>query len=191
MKKFSLKVLFITSIIVFTGCAIPSTPSSSNTHNAPTKISTKIDKNKQFQIYKIPLSVTQLIDSDKKYHSDKELELLINEKLIALLKKENYLTTKTDANIIMITVSYERRFVGDKTPIPSTSLSYPKFEYSIDLHNQTKSIAKIKKSKYSYKGNLALTKKVISKTLDKKTDEMQFIDALVNSIFNDIKNLQY
>ena len=186
MKNFSLKVLLIALVIGITGCTTPSTPTTQTT-----PVTTKIEKkiSKKFQFYKANLDVTQLIDSDKKYHSDKELELLLNEKLRSLLEKNNLLSTKIDANFLMIDAVYERRFVGDKTPIPSNSLSYPSFEYTIDVKSHSKSLIKIQKSKFPFKGNLTLTRQIIAKKLNLKADEIQFIDALANSIFNDIKNL--
>ena len=196
MKIFSFKILLIASVIGITGCATSSSPSkpnsmiksieSSSTNDLPIQ---KTNISQKFQFYKANLSVTQLIDSDAKYHSDKELELLLNEKLNNLLKKDNLLSTHIDANFLMIDAIYERRFIGDKTPIPSSSLSYPSYKYTIDVQNHTKSIAKVDKSKFSYKGNLSLTKRIIAKKLNNKTDEIQFINALANSIFEEIKNI--
>jgi len=186
MKNFSLKVLLIALVIGITGCATPTTPT--DTKKAVTKEKAKISK--KFQFYKADLSVTQLIDPDANYHTDKELERLLNEKLHHLLKQNNLLSTQTNTNFLMINATYERRFVGDKTSIPSSSLSYPSFKYTIDIKSHSKTLVKIEKKKFSFKGNLALNKQVIAKKLNKKTDEIQFINALADSIFKDIKNLQ-
>lgn len=205
MKKFSLKVLLAALVVGITGCTTPNTPKPLTQTPITTKASSitstavqsdsiansQIDISKKFQFYKANLSVTQLIDLDTSYHTEKELELLLNEKLRNLLEKENLLSTHINANFLMIDVIYERRFIGDKTPIPTTSLSYPSFEYTIDIKSHSKSLTKIDKSRFSYKGDLALTKRVIGKKLNKKSDEVQFIDALANNIFEDIKNLKY
>lgn len=204
MKKLILKVLLATLIITLTGCTTPDTPedlpnksltttnlSSTSTSIEPKFIpALKIDVSKKFQFYDINLSVTQLIDLDTSYHSDKEIAQLLNEKLRNLLKESNLLSTHINANFLMIDATYERRFVGDKTPIPTTSLSYPSFEYFIDIQNHTQSLNKIRKSKFSYRGTLKLTKQVIGKKLNSKLDEIQFINAFANSIFNEIKDLR-
>jgi hypothetical protein len=178
MKKFSLKVVLIILIIGITGCG------SSNTPSVP-----KVKTSKEFQFDKVNLNVTQLVQPDISYHSNEELEQMLNKKLHSLLEENNLLSTQTDMNTLVINATYERRFVGDETPIPSDSLAYPHYQYSINVKDHTKSLTKIEKSNLIYQGGFTLNLQVMAGTLRDKKYEIQFINALANTIFKDIERL--
>jgi len=178
MKKFSLNVILTILIISIAGCG------SSNTPSVP-----KVKTSKEFQFDKVKLKVTQLIQPDITYHSSEELEQMLNKKLHSLLIENNLLSTQTNMNTLVINASYQRRFVGDETPIPSDSLAYPHYQYTIDIKDNTKSLTKIEKNDLTYQGGFSLNLQVMAGTLRDKKYEIQFINALANTIYKDIENL--
>jgi hypothetical protein len=178
MNKFSLKVLLaIVTVINISGCGetTPSVPQ--------VKTSTK------FQFNEVNLKITQLIQPKITYHTEEELKMMLTKKLHSLLKENNLLSTQKSMNTLVINAIYERRFVGDETPLPSDSLAYPHYQYTINVKNNSKSLLKIKKDKLTYQGGFSLNLQVIAGTLRDKKYEVQFINALANTIFEDIKQL--
>ncbi len=178
MNKFSLKVLLaIVTVISISGCGAttPSVP--------------QVKTSEKFQLNEVSLNVTQLVQPKITYHTEEELKMMLNKKLHSLLKENNLLSTKKSMNTLVINVIYKRKFVGDETPLPSDSLAYPHYQYTINVKNDSKSLLKIKKDELTYKGGFTLNLQVMAGTLRDKKYEIQFIDALANTIFEDIKQL--
>lgn len=180
MKKFSLKILLaVVAIITISGCGATGTPS------VP-----KVKTTEKFQFEKVNLNVTQLVQPKIVYHTKEELSEMLNKKLTSLLKENNLLSTQKDMDKLVINAIYERRFVGDETPMPSDSLAYPHYTYTIDVENNSKSLIKVKKENLTFSGGFSLNLQMMAGTLRDKKYEVEFINALANAIFEDIKNLQ-
>ncbi len=177
MKKLGLGLLLIAIIVGVTGCG-------KNTPAIPEKKVTK-----KFRFSNAKLNLTQDIETNIVYHTQKELETILNDKLTKLLEDTKLLSKNTRMNTLVINVNYERRFVGDETSIPSDSLRYPRYSYSIEIMDSNKSINTINKNNLAFKGGLKMNLKVIAGTLRDKKYELEFIDALANTIIEDIKNL--
>ncbi|MCF6330614.1 MAG: hypothetical protein L3I99_03595 [Sulfurimonas sp.] len=177
MKKLGLGLLFIAIMVGVTGCG----------KNTPTVAEKKVTK--KFQFSNAKLNLTQAIETEIEYHTQKELEIILNGKLTKLLEDNKILSENTQMNTLVINVNYQRRFVGDETSMPSDSLRYPKYSYSIEIIDTNKSINTINKNNLAFKGGLKMNLKVIAGTLRDKKYELEFIDALANTIVEDIKNL--
>ena len=70
---------------------------------------------------------------------------MLNKKLHSLLEENNLLSTQKSMNTLVINATYKRKFVGDETPLPSDSLAYPHYQYTINVKNDSKSLLGNKK----------------------------------------------
>ena len=177
MKRLGLSLLLIAIIVGITGCG----------KNSPS--ATKIEATKMFQFTNAKLNLTQFVETKIVYHTKEELETIFNEKFTKALNNNNLLSNDKQMNTLVINVNYERRFVGDKTPMSSDSLAYPNYSYTIEVLNNNKSLGTIKKDNLTFKGGFSMNLQIIAASLKDKKYEIDFIEALSNAVFNDIENL--
>ncbi len=181
MKRLGVALLLIA---IMTGCSAMQEPKAVKPDTPKVTLSNK------FQFQKATLHLSELIDMDAAYHTEKELQELLNRQLQRLLENKKLLTEDKRANTLVIKVDYERRFVGDKTPIPSSALAYPSYAYSIDVMDHDKRLTNVTQKKKSFKGGLAMSKQVITKALNDKRHENTFINALARDIVASVQALQ-
>ncbi|WP_324172046.1 hypothetical protein [Sulfurimonas sp.] len=177
MKKLGLSLLSIMIALSITGCG-------SNSPTIP-----KIKATEKFQFSNAKLNLSQLVKTEIIYHTQRELEDILNAKLSKLLDNDGLLSDNNNMNKLIVNANYERRFVGDATPIPTDSLAYPNYSYSIKIMNNKKLLGTINKDKLTFRGGFVMNLEIIAGTLRDKKYELEFIDALANTIFKDIKNL--
>lgn len=180
MKKIYMLIIAGLAILGLSGCG-----SSSKSPSLP-----KIKTSKEFKFEGSKLTLTQFVTPDIKYHTQEELKDILNDKLTTLMKTNKLLSKNDTDNSLLIQVNYERRFVGDKTPLPSDALGYPNFSYTITVLDNDKKISEIKKDKLTYQGGFSMNLQVMAAALRDKKYEVQFLEALANTIFEDIKNIE-
>ncbi len=181
MKTFISVLLIVT---VMTGCSAMYAPKASEPEVA------KVVLTHKFQFHNATVNLSELIDADGAYHTQNELQTMLNDKLRKLLEAKDLLTEDSRANTLEIHVNYERRFVGDKTPIPSSALAYPAYAYTIDITDHGKRLTGMKQEKKQFKGGLAMSKQVVTKSLNDKRYEQTFINAVAKDIFKSIESLR-
>jgi len=178
MKSLGVVLLFLA---IMTGCSAT---------KAPEVAEPKVMLSNKFQFQNATLHLSELIDAEVSYHTEKGLQSILNRQLKRLLESKKMLTEDKRANTLVITVNYERRFVGDKTPLPSSALAYPSYAYRIDVMDQETPLLHTMQQKQSFKGGLAMSKQVVTKSLNDKRDENIFINALARDIVKSIQALQ-
>lgn len=149
----------------------------------------KIIATEKFQFSNAKLNLSQLVKTEIVYHTEKELEDILNNKLSKLLKTNGLLSDDNNMNKLVVQANYLRRFAGDQTPIPSDSLAYPSYSYSIKIMDNKKLLGTINRNNLTFKGGFTMNLQVLAGTFRDKKYELEFIDALANTIFEDIKNL--
>jgi hypothetical protein len=178
LLKLSLSCFLLVGIV-----ACSSTPSSDSSIPA-------IETTEQFRISNVSLSIEQFVTPDIQYHTDKEIQALVTDGIKNDLMAANLLSTDVAMDSLNIVITYQRRFVGDKTALPSDSLAYPFFDYVINIKSGDKKITAISKKNLTYSGGFGMNMKVAAGLLRNKTDELAFINALSESIANTIKSLK-
>lgn len=181
MKKTILSISVLLIGLLFVGCG--SNPT------VPDALS-NIETSKKFQFKKATLKLEQLINSDIVYHTQQELQDLLNKKLTELLKKNDLLSEDPTMNTLVIDSVYIRRFVGDQTPIPSDALGYPQYSYNIKVIDNGQEIRNYSRDNLTFQGGLVMNLKVIAASLRDKKDEIAFVNVLANTIIHGIKNLK-
>ncbi len=181
MKTLGLSLLFLA---IMTGCTSTQAPKASKPEEVKVVVTDK------FQFNGATLHLSELIDADVVYHTEHELQEMLNNKVKSLLEKKKLLTQDKRGNSLVVNVNYERRFVGDKTPFPSNSLAYPSYGYSIKVMDNDKLLTSVEQDKKSFKGGLAMSKQVVAKSLNDKSYENTFVNALAEDIFKSIQSLR-
>ncbi len=180
MKTLSFMLLFLT---IMTGCAATQVLKTSKPEAAKVVLTNK------FQLTNVSLDLSELIDAGTAYHTQEELQEMLRKALKKLLAEKNLITDDKRANSLVIHVNYERRFVGDKTPIPSNALAYPHYAYRIEVMDHDKALTGVTQDTKRFKGGLAMSKQVITKSLNDKRYENTFINAVAKDIFRSIQSL--
>ncbi len=178
MKNIIVKLCVGLLILGLTGCA------SSGSASMP-----KADTTKQFRFDSVNFKFEQLITPDVTYHTPKELEKLLNDRITTLLQKKGLLSKQDTMNKLNITASYQRRFGGDKTPFPSDALGYPHYSYKIEVLDGSKAITSVEKDDMTYSGGMAMNLQVIAGALRDKKYEIEFVDALAETIVEQVDDL--
>ncbi len=181
MKTLGLSILFLA---IMTGCTSTQAPKASKPEVA------KVILTDKFQFNGATLHLSELIDADVAYHTERELQEMLNSKFRSLLENKNLLAQDKRGDTLVVNVSYERRFVGDKTPFPSSSLAYPSYAYSIKIIDNDKPLASIEQDKKGFRGGLTMSKQVVAKSLNDKSYENIFINGLANDIFKSLQALK-
>lgn len=178
LLKLSVSCLFLVGIV-----ACSSSPSSDTSIPA-------IETTEQFRINNVSLSIEQFVTPDIQYHTDKEIQALVSDGIKSNLMAADLLSTDASMDVLDIVITYQRRFVGDKSPIPSDSLAYPFFDYVIKIKSGDKKITAISKKNLTYSGGFGMNLKVTGGLLRDKSDELAFINAVSDSVTNTIKSLR-
>lgn len=152
-------------------------------------ISPEVFVSNQLKIDKIEFNLTEYHKSEIVYHTKNELEILFKEGLYKKLNEKKLITEDKNADTVDIIIDYQRRYVGDATPLKSDSLGYPNYDYSIIVKNKEKNLLRKDRRNLIYKGGFAMNLQVIAGSLRDKKYEVDFIDALSNAITNEIDNL--
>lgn len=143
----------------------------------------------QFHVDKINVQVTQFHEPDIEYHSQEELSKMIESLVRTKLADKGMLSDAPGMDTITINIDYTRRFVGDATPIPSDSLGYPEYKYNVQREGDNPSEPLIKRNNLVYKGSFTQNLKVIAGALRDKSVENDFVEAIANTVVNDIEEL--
>jgi len=150
----------------------------------------KIKTTKYFNIKNVSLHLTQKVKTDIVYHTQKELQELLKNDIKKKLTNKGLLSHDISMTNLSIDVDYTRHFVGDATPISSDSLGYPNMNYTIKAYDGKKLLTTIKKRDMTYQGGFAMNLQVMAGTLRDKKYELEFINALANTIVNNIEEMQ-
>ncbi|MBL4831137.1 MAG: hypothetical protein JKY55_14780 [Aliivibrio sp.] len=157
--------------------------------SSPKTVEKKIDVGESFSISKFEINLEEYVTPEIVYHTNDEISALVNTRVLLLLKEKNLISTDPLVNKIDISATYLRRFAGDQTPFPSDSLAYPNYDFTLNVHDDTQSLKTVKKSNLTYRGGFGMNLKVMGGALRSKEDEIPFIEALANTIANEIENL--
>jgi hypothetical protein len=144
---------------------------------------------KQLRIDKIEFNLTEYHKPEIVYHTKNELETLFKEGLFKKLNEKKLITEDKNADTVDIIIDYQRRYLGDATPLKSDSLGYPNYAYSIIVKNNGKDLLRKDRKNLIYQGGFVMNLQVIAGSLRDKKYEVDFIDALSNAITNEIENL--
>lgn len=166
MNKFCIKLIGVLLISSFLGCA------SSGTSSMP-----NVETTKQFKFSAVNFKFEQLITPSITYHTEKELATLLNNRITTLLQEKELLSKQESMNTLNITTFYQRRFVGDATPLPSDSLAPPHYAYKIEVLDGSTVIKTVERKDLIFKGGMAMNFKILTGSLRDKKDELGFIDG--------------
>ena len=178
MKNVVVKMFAGLLILGLIGCA------SSGSSGMP-----KADTTKQFRFDAVHFTFSQLVTPDVAYHTPKELEKLLNDRIKTQLQEKGLLSKQETMNKLNITASYQRRCAGDETSFPSDALGYPHYSYQIEILDGSKVLTSVKKDDMAYSGGMMMNLKVIAGGLTDKKYEVEFVDALADNIVKQITNL--
>lgn len=175
---FKRAILAVMAMFMLTGCTSTSTP---NTPEFPTT--------KQFKFEAITLYFAETHFAKIVYYTDKELEVLLNTKIIELLKEKNLLSNDPNMNKLEIRASYIRTYVGDGTPFPSDALRYPVCNYRIEISDNSNILRVVDRRNLTYNGGFFMNLQGLSTGLRDKKYELEFIEAFANTIVESIEKL--
>jgi len=150
----------------------------------------EVKTTKQFQFDGVNFKFNQLHTPTIAYHTPEELKKLLNDKIKSLLEDKGLLSNQETMNKLNITASYQRRFVGDATPLPTDSLSPPRYAYKIEVSNGSKVIKTVEQENLIFKGGIAMNFKILAGALRDKKYELDFIDALAIGIAEEVEGLK-
>ena len=177
MKK-TIIILTTAFTILFSGCG-------STQPDIP-----KVKTSQKFSVEKVSLTLKEKVKSDIVYHTQDELQELLKKDVEKKLSDKELLSSEPSMNKLTINVIYTRHFVGDATPFPSDSLGYPHMDYQIELHDGNKLLTTYNKKDLTYNGGFAMNLQVMGGGLRDKKYELEFINALANTIVENIEELK-
>jgi hypothetical protein len=162
----------------------------SNTNRSSATAQPSVQTTEKFNIGNISLTVNQMVTPEIEYHTNEEIQELVAAGIKANLYQAGLITTDTTMNSLEIVMTYDRRFVGDETPIPSDSLAYPFFSYDIKIKDGDTLLTTISKKNLIFNGGFAMNLKVMGGLLREKSDETVFMDALSRTVVKSIKEFK-
>lgn len=179
MKDIFSKVIFAAMIMaMFVGCG-------GTTPNTP-----QLPITKQFRFDGVTFYFAETHSTEISYHTDKELEMLLNAKIVELLKEKNLFSTDSAMNRLEVRASYIRTYVGDATPFSSDALRYPVCNYRIEVTDNSTVLRVVDRRNLTYKGGFIMNLQGLSASLRDKKYELQFIEAYANTVIESIEALQ-
>lgn len=164
--------------LVFIGCG------GTNHPNTPEETLTK-----QFRFKEITFSFKETRKSGITYHTERELESILNKRILELLQAKNLLSDNVNMNYLTIDATYHRTYVGDMTPFPSDALRYPEYSYKLEVADGDKILKTIDRKGLTYKGGFTMNLQIIGATLRDKKYELEFIEAFAQAIVENITKL--
>ena len=144
----------------------------------------------QFKLGHVSLTVSQRITPVITYHNQVELQRLLIQKITVRLEQQGLLSHQRGANYLTVQVQYQRNFLDDQTPESSSALAYPQYDYSIQVKHGNQVLAKTAEKNRVFKGRFIMNIDVLAGRLDKKSDEIEFIDGLAKEIVRSVQNLK-
>jgi hypothetical protein len=144
----------------------------------------------QFKVGQVSLTVSQRITPVITYHTEAELQRLLSQKLKILLEQRGLLSHQPMVNSLSIQVQYQRNFLDDQTPNPSNALAYPQYNYDIKVMHGVQELARIAEKNRVFKGRFIMNIDVLAGRLDKKSDEIVFIDKLAKEIVRSVEKIK-
>lgn len=175
MKRLSLGILLLITMVIFTGCG---------------STQPKVKTTEKFQFNEVDFLLSEKVKTDIIYYTSDELKQILKEKIIDGLAKKGLVSTKKEMNSLKVYVGYHRKFIGDETPIPTDSLAYPTFEYKIDVFEGAKLLTVVNKHNMIFQGGFIMNAQVVLGALRDKKYELDFIQALADKIIEEIINLK-
>lgn len=178
MKYIFSKVIFAAMIMtMFVGCG-------GTTPNTP-----QLPITKQFRFDGVAFYFAETHSAEIPYHTDKELEALLNAKIVELLKEKNLFSSDPIMNKLEIRASYIRTFGGDETPFPSDTLAYPRYAYKIEITDNMNLLRVFERRNLIFKGSFLTNLQALSFSMRDKTHEVRFIDVFAKEIVENIEDL--
>ena len=182
MSKLVIKLVTASMVVLGLVACATTTKSVPNLSDVPTT--------EQFQITDLTVSVEQFVTPDIVYHSDSEIEQQVFTSLKSQLNDSGLYSDNSAMTALDIHVTYHRRFVGDKTPLPSDSLAYPSFDYVIKVMQGDTVLTTITRKNLTYSGGLSMNLQAASGLLRKKENELPFFNGLATSLTDTVKALK-
>ncbi|MCF6253222.1 MAG: hypothetical protein L3J38_00535 [Thiomicrorhabdus sp.] len=149
-----------------------------------------VEVGNQFKLGHVSLTVSQRITPVITYHTQAELQRLLTQKITVLLEQRGLLSHQPVANHLTVQVQYQRNFLDDQTPEPSSALAYPQYDYEVQVMHGTQILARISEKNRLFKGRYIMNIDVLAGRLDKKSDEIEFIDGLAKEIVRSVQKLK-
>lgn len=171
------KMMMAGAILALVGCSSGAVKSTAEVGN-------------QFKVAQVSLTVSQRITPVIIYHTEAELQHLLAQKLKELLAQRGLLSHQARVNSLSIQVQYQRNFLDDQTPNPSSALAYPQYDYDIKVMHGTQELARIAEKNRVFKGRFIMNIDVLAGRLDKKSDEILFIENLAKEIVRSVEQLK-
>jgi hypothetical protein len=144
---------------------------------------------KQFRFKEVTFSFKESRKSGIIYHTARELESILNKRILELLKEKNLWSDNVNMNYLAIDATYYRTYVGDMTPFPSDALRYPEYSYKLEVTDGAKILKTIDRKGLTYKGGFTMNLQIIGATLRDKKYELEFIEAFAQAIVESIEKL--
>jgi len=178
MKYIFAKVIFVVIIMtMFIGCG-------GTTPNTP-----QLPITKQFRFDGVTFYFAETHSTEISYHTNKELEALLNAKIVGLLKEKNLFSTDSTMNVLEIRASYIRTFNGDETPFSSDTLAYPRYSYKIEITDNKNLLRVFERRSLIFKGSFLTNLEALAFSMRDKSYEVPFIDAFAKDIVENIEEL--
>ncbi|MCF6345045.1 MAG: hypothetical protein L3J00_01095 [Thiomicrorhabdus sp.] len=146
-----------------------------------------------FNINIVSLTLLQQITPSITYHSEPELQRLLTKHIRKNLTLQGMFSTKPSANMLNIKVVYRRHFLDEINPTSSGALAYPIYDFDINVmqgHNKRDVLANVSQQGLLFKGRYIMNIDVEAGRLDKKSDEIVFIDGIAKEIVRSIQTLK-
>lgn len=147
----------------------------------------------QFNLNVVSLTLLQQITPSITYHSESELQRLLTTHLRKNLTLQGLFSTQPNANMLSIKVVYQRHFLDEQIPTSSGALAYPGYGFDIKVmqgNNKGNVLAMISQQDLVFKGRFIMNIDVEAGRLDKKSDEIVFIDGIAKAIIRSIQTLK-
>lgn len=158
--------------------------------------STEVKKEKlgnQFNLNQVSLTLLQHVTPSTVYYSESELQSLLTRYLRKHLTLQGKFSTSPSANRLNIKLNYKRHFLGEQSTIPSDALAYPNYDFEINVvngRNTGQVLTHIAEKNRVFKGRFIMDVDVQAGRLDKKSDEIVFIDGIAKSIARSLQTLK-
>ena len=147
----------------------------------------------KFNLNIVSLTLLQQITPSITYHSESELQRLLITHLRKNLTLQGLFSIKPSANMLNIKVVYQRHFLDEQNPTSSGALAYPGYSFEIKVmqgNNKGNVLATVFQQDLVFKGRFIMNIDVEAGRLDKKLDEIVFIDGIAKAIVRSIQTLK-
>ncbi len=146
-----------------------------------------------FNLNVVSLTLLQQITPSITYHSEPELQRLLTSHIRKNLTLQGLFSTKPSANMLKIKVVYQRHFLDEQNPTLSGALAYPGYGFEIKViegSNKKNVLETISQQNLMFKGRFIMNIDIEAGRLDKKSDEIVFVDGIAKAIVRSIQALK-